>query len=258
MTNILRDQALRLALYLSCVGIDPHVSGASYREYLAQLTPVYCSVPAQLRKEGRRQGRRMIREAGGVEPAASPLLPKPKLAPSITGPCRRAYEKRLKRMLNWGPETPPCLECRLAGVLPKRSWPSREAAEEPRIQQKILTWSPIPALISRAIGISAIADLLHRHCFEWQSAAPASRSSDKTYNQELLPYACPHGCGRHLDKKKRRKPQRHIAFGRSSLPPGKKGGNSSAEIGQANTTVNPVCSGHSAAVMTTPHFCVFQ
>src|ERR1700744_5367356 len=103
MTNVLRDQALRLALYLSWIGIDPHVSGTSYREYLSQLTRVYCSVPAQLRKEGRRQGRRMIREAGGVESAASHLLPEPKLAPAITGPWRRAYEKRLKRMLNWGP-----------------------------------------------------------------------------------------------------------------------------------------------------------
>ena len=135
MTNVLRDQALRLALYLSWIGIDPHVSGASYREYLSQLTRAYCSVPAQLRKEGRRQGRRMIREAGGIEPAASHLLPEPKLAPAIAGPWRRAYEKRLKRMLNWGPETPPCLECRIGGVLPKRSWPSREAAEESRIQQ---------------------------------------------------------------------------------------------------------------------------
>jgi hypothetical protein len=135
MNNILRDQALRLALYLYWVGIDPHVSGASYREYLSQLAPVYCSIPAQLRKEGRRQGRRVIREAGGVELAASHLLPEPKLAPAIAGPWRRAYEKHLKRMRNWGPETPPCLECRIGGVLPKRSWPSREAAEESRILQ---------------------------------------------------------------------------------------------------------------------------
>ena len=135
MNNILRDQALRLALYLSWIGIDPHVSGASYREYLTQLTAVYCSVPSRLRRYGRRQGRRAIREAGGVEAAASHLLPQPKLATTISGPWRRAYEKRLKSMLNWGPETPPCLECRIGGVLPKRSWPSREAAEESRIQQ---------------------------------------------------------------------------------------------------------------------------
>lgn len=77
----------------------------------------------------------MIREAGGVEAAASHLLPEPKLAPAITGPWKRAYEKRLKRMLTWSPETPPCLECRIGGVLPKRSWPSREAAEKSRIMQ---------------------------------------------------------------------------------------------------------------------------
>lgn len=135
MNNILRDQALRLALYLYRVGIAPRVSGSSYREYLSQLNPLYCSVPAQLRQEGRREGRKVIREAGGVEPAASHLLPEPKLAPAITGPWKQAYEKRLKRMLTWGAETPPCLECRIGGVLPKRSWPSLEAAEESRIKQ---------------------------------------------------------------------------------------------------------------------------
>jgi hypothetical protein len=50
--------------------------------------------------DGRSTGK--IREAGGAEPAASHLPPEPKLAPAITGPWRRAYEKRLKRMLNWG------------------------------------------------------------------------------------------------------------------------------------------------------------
>ena len=34
-----------------------------------------------------------------------------------------------------------------------------------------------------------------------------------------------------------------------------KGGSSGAEIGQATTPVKPGCSGHSAAVLTTPHFC---
>jgi hypothetical protein len=133
--NVLRDQALRLALYLYGVGIDPHVSGASYREYLAQLTPRYCAVPAQLRQKARIEGRKLIRETGGVEHAASHLLPEPALVLEITGPWKKGYEKHLKRMLTWGPETPPCLECRIGGVLPKRSWPSRETAEESRLLQ---------------------------------------------------------------------------------------------------------------------------
>jgi hypothetical protein len=135
MNNILRDQALRLALYLYWVGIDPHVSGTSYREYLSQLTSLYCAIPCELRREARREGRRLIKEAGGVEPAAAHLLPEPRLPPTITGPWKRSYEKRLEHMLSWPPETPPCLECRIGGVLPKRSWPSREAAEQSRILQ---------------------------------------------------------------------------------------------------------------------------
>jgi hypothetical protein len=135
MNNILRDHALRVALYLYRLGIDPHVSGASYREYLRQLTPLYCSVPAQLRREARREGRKVIRETGGVEPAASHLLPEPSLPLEISGPWKKGYEKHLKRMLAWGPDTPPCLDCRIGGVLPKRSWPSRETADESRLLQ---------------------------------------------------------------------------------------------------------------------------
>lgn len=157
MTNILREQALRLALYLFHIGIDPQVSGASYHEYLSELTPVYCSVPGPLRKRGRREGRKAIREAGGVEPASSHLLPEPKLAPAISGPWKRSYEKHFKRMLNWSPETPPCLECRIGGFLPKRSWPSREAAEASRIVQNDPRLVSYPCPISRGFGISAMA-----------------------------------------------------------------------------------------------------
>lgn len=135
MNNILRDDALRLALYLSRLGIDPHVTGTSYREYLAQLASRYCSVPASLRRAARREGRKVIRETGGVEPAAAHLLPEPSLPQEITGPWKKGYENHLKRILSWGPETPPCLDCRIGGVLPKRSWPSREMAEESRLLQ---------------------------------------------------------------------------------------------------------------------------
>ena len=135
MNNILRDHALRLALYLHHLGIAPHVTGSSYREYLSQLTPLYCSVPTELRKKARTEGRKLIRESGGVEPAASHLLLEPSLPLAISGPWKLSYEKYLKRMLTWGPETPPCLECRIGGVLPKRAWASRETAERSRLLQ---------------------------------------------------------------------------------------------------------------------------
>ena len=102
MNNILRDHALRLAFYLHRLGIDPHVSGASYREYITQLNPLWCSVPAQLRWDARIEGRKVIRETGGVEPAASHLLPEPSLPLQITGQWKKSYEKHLKRMLSWG------------------------------------------------------------------------------------------------------------------------------------------------------------
>lgn len=63
----------------------------------------------------------MIREAGGIEPAASHLLPEPRLPPTIVGPWKISYEKYLKRMLAWPPETPPCLECRIGGILPPQA-----------------------------------------------------------------------------------------------------------------------------------------
>jgi hypothetical protein len=92
MNNILRDHALRLALYLYRLGIDPHVSGARCREYLSQLTPLYCSIPTQLRQKARTEGRKLIRETGGVELAASHLLPKPSLALEITCPWKKGYQ----------------------------------------------------------------------------------------------------------------------------------------------------------------------
>jgi hypothetical protein len=47
----------------------------------------------------------VIRETGGVEPAASHLLPEPSLPLQITGPWKKSYEKHLKRMLAWARNT---------------------------------------------------------------------------------------------------------------------------------------------------------
>ena len=77
----LRNDALRLALYLDCIGIEPRFAGRSYKDYVSCLTRQYQSIETSLRKAARRLGRKAIHEANGLEAAAAHLVPLPQPHP---------------------------------------------------------------------------------------------------------------------------------------------------------------------------------
>jgi hypothetical protein len=132
-----RQLALRLALYLDCSGIAPIVTGYSYKQYCDALSTQLMALEPEVRKRGRREGRKLIREAPGLQKAAGHLVPVPPRTPARPGKSLLLYEKYKRRMLLWPPETPPCPNCRIWGKpeLPKRSWPSWEIAEQVRLLQ---------------------------------------------------------------------------------------------------------------------------
>jgi hypothetical protein len=70
-----RQIAMRLALYLDCIGAKPLLIGNSYKEYCDELRIQYQSIEPGLRKEGRRKGRKLIRETAGLDRVACHLVP---------------------------------------------------------------------------------------------------------------------------------------------------------------------------------------
>jgi hypothetical protein len=81
----------------------------------------------------RRRANQAISKAQGLENAGDHLVPRPlsqkgagKLSP---------IELYRKQMQSWPPETPPCPVCRMRIGRPKRSWPSREMADQVRERQ---------------------------------------------------------------------------------------------------------------------------
>ena len=120
-----------MALYLHSIGIAPELIGRSYREYLGSLGRQMQQLDPELRREAKRRGRRIAREVG-LEKAVGHLVHKPR-DPVI----QRVAKARLHKLLNWPPETPPCPSCRVKKFnMPKRSWPSKESAEQERAKHK--------------------------------------------------------------------------------------------------------------------------
>jgi hypothetical protein len=137
-----RQTAMRLALYLDCIGAKPLLIGNSYKEYCDELRIQYQSIEPGLRKEGRRKGRKLIRETAGLDRVAChlvPVLPPAPLLPPAQykiAKWRRRSENYKRKVSLWPPETPPCPNCKMWAGLPKRSWPSRECAEKIRLGQR--------------------------------------------------------------------------------------------------------------------------
>ncbi len=134
--------ALRLALYLHCVGIDPMPVGQSYRQQFAALLALYESLDIATRKNARRLGRQAMRNAGSLEKAAHgliaetahpPFIDRKRIAVIIEQMPRKEMFKRIRN--GWSRRTPPCVSCRMSNGFPKRSWPSREMAEDVRLRQ---------------------------------------------------------------------------------------------------------------------------
>ncbi len=121
-----------MAVFIECAGLIPIILGATYSEYCKFLEEQYTELEPEVRRWARVEARRRLREQG-VESAAIRLIPVPSQWEKRTADPKPRRKRRVKyrdQIRRWPPETPPCPKCRMAGDLPKRSWPTREMAEE--------------------------------------------------------------------------------------------------------------------------------
>ncbi len=95
-----------------------------------------------------RLGRMRIRECGDLDAAAGYLLP----VPAKVAKLQLACQKRREKASRWPLETPACPYCKVRGYdIPKRSWPSREMAEQVggTLQDPLLVAYPCPVQSGR-------------------------------------------------------------------------------------------------------------
>jgi hypothetical protein len=135
--SVRRRLAARLALMIECAGRVPEIAGSGYREYCRSLETQYLSIERTVRRRARVEARRLIREIG-LRGVAARLIPVPSSSNSDTRKIRTAaiFEQAMEKIKQWPKETPPCPHCRMFAGLPKKSYPSREIADEVRRQQR--------------------------------------------------------------------------------------------------------------------------
>src|SRR5260370_1003477 len=126
--NRSKQRSRRLALYLLCIGMRPRVAGRQTQ---------YNALEPEQRKLARKTGRRLIKEEGSIEKAIATLtnpvvVQETRIVPLVVSLTRaQAREKAFKYISRrWSALTPPCPCCRMGNGFPKRSWPTREWAEE--------------------------------------------------------------------------------------------------------------------------------
>jgi hypothetical protein len=121
----------RLGFYLRSIGIQPK-AGTQFQ---------YDQLEQEQRKLARRTGRQLLIEFGSIAKAVVALSNHPvedRLAgnsPMIVPRNRSREEQFLHNLSRWSPLTPPCPSCRMGCGFPKRSWPTREWADEVRGRQ---------------------------------------------------------------------------------------------------------------------------
>jgi hypothetical protein len=122
----------RLALYLRSIGIQPNAAGTQSQ---------YDQLEQEQRKLARRTGRQLLIEYGSIAKAIMALTNHAVQetlvgnSPPIVPRNRSREEQFLHNLSRWSRLTPPCPSCRMGCGFPKRSWPSREWAEEVRGRQ---------------------------------------------------------------------------------------------------------------------------
>lgn len=126
--NRSKRRSRRLRLYLLCIGVQPRAAG---------LQAQYNALERGQRKLARKNGRRLIKEKGSISKAIDTLT-----TPAVAEEARRvplvvaltraqAREEAFNYISrHWSALTPPCPSCRMQNGFPKRSWPTREWAEE--------------------------------------------------------------------------------------------------------------------------------
>jgi hypothetical protein len=123
-----RRRVVRLALQLKVACIEPVFVGSSYREVQAGLEDQLSGLTASRRKAVRRQARRLISEARGLENAADQLVPRP--LQQISSGSEPPIQPSLEKMPLSPPATPRCSVCRTRFGRPKRSFPNLAAARQ--------------------------------------------------------------------------------------------------------------------------------
>jgi hypothetical protein len=131
-----KRRASRLALYLSSIGIPPVLSASSYKQWATELQAQYEALEVGQRKLARKTGRRLIKKARSIA-IATAALTKPVIQATQAHnapPVGHRIQSREKQFdytrRRWSALTPPCPSCRMRNGLPKRSWPTREWADE--------------------------------------------------------------------------------------------------------------------------------
>jgi hypothetical protein len=136
-----KRKAQRLALYLNSIGIPLVPSASSYRRWAAVLQTKYNALDPERRKLARRAGRHLIEQAGSIANALialpNPIVLQPPAnnAPPVARRAQSKEEQFTSISRRWSALTPPCPFCRMRSGFPKRSWPSREWADEVRERQ---------------------------------------------------------------------------------------------------------------------------
>jgi hypothetical protein len=122
----------RLALYLRSIGIQPNAAGTQFQ---------YDQLGREERKLARRTGRQLLIEFGSITRAIVALTnhvvqeTPAGHSPPIVARTRSREKQFLHNLSRWSPLTPPCPSCRMGCGFPKRSWPTREWADEVRGRQ---------------------------------------------------------------------------------------------------------------------------
>lgn len=114
---------MRIAVFLHAVGIKPAYEGQNWTEILELLFRQYMSLPAELQREARQQGRELIRGKSLAEAAAGIV---PDLSPM---PQQRKHPK-VKHSRPPEHALPKCPYCRSWGPRFKAIWEDRAAAED--------------------------------------------------------------------------------------------------------------------------------
>jgi len=131
-----KQKVSRLALYLSSIGISLVASGSSYKQLLAGLQQQYEALPDDQRKLARLTGRHLIKTLGSIRAALTSLpytivLQEQKLIRHLLHP-KPKHRDEIFAIISrrWSVLTPPCPSCRMGNGYPKRSWSTREWADE--------------------------------------------------------------------------------------------------------------------------------
>lgn len=128
----LRRRVIRLALRLHVAGIEAVSLGGTYKETALRLQQQLSALSRGRRRAVSRRTNRLISEAGGLE-AASQLVALPPNQRSTS--TQTPSDHLAKPSRNLPPTAPRCSVCRARFGF-KRSWPSREIAQQVCEQQK--------------------------------------------------------------------------------------------------------------------------